>query len=82
MSDKSNKITPKNVTNYNKAIALGNKLSKTPDITKAELARQMYPLLKDEPREVIAQAFIEGAGLTSKGAMTYFYNIRRTLKSD
>lgn len=81
MSDQSKKVTPKNVTNYNKAIALGKKLSKTPDITKAEITRQMYPLLKDEPREVIVQAFIEGAGLTSKGAMTYFYNVRRGLKN-
>ncbi|NQY26010.1 MAG: hypothetical protein HRT92_02405 [Piscirickettsiaceae bacterium] len=30
--------------------------------TKAEITRQMYPLLKDEPRGVISQAFIEGYG--------------------
>jgi len=82
MSDKDNKVTPKNVSNYKKVIRLAKELSKTPDITKAEITRQMYPLLKDESREVIAQAFIEGAGLTPKGAMTYFYNVRRALKSN
>ena len=81
MSDQSKKVTPKNVTNDNKAISLSNKLSKTPDITKAEITRQMYPLLKDDPREVIAQSFIEGAGLPPKGAMNYFHNVRRALNN-
>ena len=41
-------ITPENPTNYKKAISLGKELSKTPDITKAEVARKMYELIKDE----------------------------------
>ena len=33
--------------------------------------------MKDEPKEVIVAAFIEGATLTEKGALTYWYNCRR-----
>ena len=59
---------------------MGKALSKAPDITKAEVARKMYELIKDEEREVIAKAFVEGANLTPKGSMTYVYNIRRKMK--
>jgi hypothetical protein len=72
MSNKNNKVTPKNVSNYNKAIALSNKLSKTPDMSKAEITRQTYPFFKDEHREVIAKAFVEGTGLTSIDTTEYF----------
>ena len=40
----------------------------------------MYPLIKDEPREIIWKAFEEGASLTPKGAITYLYNIVREFK--
>jgi hypothetical protein len=45
-----------------------------------DVATKMYDLIKDEAREVIALAFVEGANLTPKGSMTYVYNIRRKLK--
>lgn len=71
----------KNPEQIKKAIALGKDLVKqmatNPEITKASIAREMYPLIQDEPREIIAQAFVDGAGLTPKGAMTYVYNTRR-----
>lgn len=73
-------ITPENPENYKKSVELGKELSKKPDMTKAEVSRQMYDLIKDEKREVIAQAFVEGANLTPKGSMTYVYNIRRKMK--
>ena len=76
----TDKITPKNPTNYKKSVELGKKLSKEPEMTKAEVARQMYDLIKDESREVISMAFQEGANLTPKGSMTYVYNIRRKLQ--
>ena len=71
--------TPKNAANYKKAVALGKELSKKPDTTKMDVATQMYDLIKDEAREVIAMAFVEGANLTPKGSMTYVYNVRRKL---
>ena len=36
-------------------------------------------VIKDESREVIIQAFVDGAGLTPKGAQTYFYNAKRKI---
>ena len=75
-------LTPENPTNYKKAVSLGKEMIKKPDMTKAEVARKMFELIKDEKREVIAQAFVEGATLTPKGAMTYVYNVRRKWKKD
>ncbi len=77
---KNTETNPNNAVNYKKAVTLGKEMSKTPEITKAEVARKMFELIQDEPRDVIAQAFVEGANLTPKGAMTYVYNIRRKLK--
>jgi hypothetical protein len=71
---------PKNLQKVKEAIALGKKLSKTQDITKVSVATQMFALIHDEPREVISKAFMEGANLTEKGAMTYYYNCRRKFK--
>jgi hypothetical protein len=71
-------VVAKNPTNVKKAISLGKDILKNkPDATKAEIALAMYELLIDEPREIIAQAFVDGAGLTPKGAMTYVYNTKR-----
>ena len=77
---KTEKPTPKNPDNYKKAVTLGKELSKKPDTTKMDVATQMFDLIKDESREVISMAFVEGAMLTPKGSMTYVYNIRRKLK--
>jgi hypothetical protein len=71
---------PKNLQKVKEAIALGKKLSKTPDITKVSVATQMFALIHNEPREIISKAFMEGANLTEKGAMTYYYNCRRNFK--
>jgi predicted phage-related endonuclease len=45
--------------------------------SKADAARAMYAVIKDEPKEIIVAAFIEGAALTEKGALTYWYNCKR-----
>jgi hypothetical protein len=37
----------------------------------------MYAKLKSADRETAVAAFMEGAGLTEKGAVTYWYNCRR-----
>lgn len=77
---KPEKPTPKNPANYKKAVTLGKELSKQPDTTKMAVATKMFDLIKDESREVISMAFVEGANLTPKGSMTYVYNIRRKLQ--
>lgn len=65
-----NKATVKN------AIAQGQALIKDGK-SKADAARAIYSAIKDEGKEVIVAAFIEGATLTEKGALTYWYNCRR-----
>jgi len=58
------------------AIAEGKTLAKEGK-TKVEIATAMYQKLKGADRETIVAAFKEGAGLTDKGAVTYWYNVRR-----
>jgi hypothetical protein len=45
--------------------------------SKADAAREIFAAIKDESKEVIVAAFVEGATLTPKGALTYWYNCRR-----
>ena len=45
--------------------------------SKADAARAIYAKTKDEPKEVIVAAFVAGATLTEKGALTYWYNCKR-----
>lgn len=58
------------------AIAQGKAIIKDGK-SKADAARAIYTLIKDEPKEVIVAAFVEGATLTPKGALTYWYNCKR-----
>jgi hypothetical protein len=73
----SSENPPKNDVAFKKAIALGKEMMKKGEVTKADIARKMFELIKDEPRDVVVQAFIDGAGLTPKGASTYYYNVKR-----
>ena len=68
---------PVNPAAVKKAVSLGKEMGKQPEVTKADVARKMFELISGEPREVIVHAFVEGAGLTPKGAQTYFYNCKR-----
>jgi len=72
---------PVNPAAVKKAIALGKEVRKQPEKTKADAARATFELISGEPREIVVQAFIDGAGLTQKGAQTYFYNCKRKAKS-
>lgn len=58
------------------AIAKGKAIIKEGK-TKADAAMVIYEALKDESKEVIAAAFVQGAALTEKGAVTYVYNCKR-----
>jgi hypothetical protein len=68
---------PLNAIAVRKAVAIGKDMRKLPETSKADVARKMFEMIADEPREVIVQAFVDGAGLTPKGAQTYFYNCKR-----
>ena len=45
--------------------------------SKADAAMAIFRLIGDCPQEAVIQAFIEGATLTPKGALTYWYNCKR-----
>jgi hypothetical protein len=58
------------------AVAEGKALIKDGK-TKVEAATAIYKKLKGADRETVVAAFVEGAGLTQAGAITYWYNCRR-----
>lgn len=66
-----------NKEHIQQAIALGKEMTAKGEVTKADVARKMYELIKDESREVIVEAFVQGANLTPAGAQTYYYNVKR-----
>jgi hypothetical protein len=47
---------------------------------KAEAAMLIFEALKAEEKDVVIAAFVQGATLTDKGAVTYFYNCKRKAK--
>ena len=61
------------------AIAKGKALIKEGK-SKADAATEIFVALKDEEKDVVIAAFIQGATLTEKGAVTYWYNCRRKAK--
>jgi transcriptional/translational regulatory protein YebC/TACO1 len=67
-----------NKANIKKAIAQGKEMIKS-GMSKADVSREIYDLVKDEEKEVIIQVFQQGANLTEKGSLTYLYNIKRKL---
>jgi hypothetical protein len=48
--------------------------------SKAEAAMVIFEALKAEGKEVVIAAFVQGATLTEKGAVTYWYNCSRKAK--
>jgi len=65
-----------NKPSIKEAIAQGKAIIKDGK-SKADAARAIYALTKDEHKEIIVAAFVEGATLTPKGALTYWYNCKR-----
>ena len=58
------------------AIAKGKELLKEGK-TKADVAMVIFNALKDEDKDTVIAAFVQGAGLTEKGSVTYWYNCKR-----
>lgn len=50
--------------------------------SKIDTALSIYEKLEGMEQDVIVRAFIEGATLTEKGALTYWYNCRRRLAKE
>lgn len=66
---------------FSSAIAEGQALI-TQGKSKVEAAMAMFRLIGDQPQEAVLQAFIEGASLTPKGALTYWYNCKRKIAKE
>lgn len=45
--------------------------------TNIDAATAIYRLIEDHSQETAVKAFIQGASLTERGALTYWYNCRR-----
>ena len=74
-------IKPINPQKVRESIDAGRNICNQPNSTKMAAAMKMFEMIRDESREVVVKAFIDGAGLTEKGAMTYYYNCRRKHQS-
>ena len=61
------------------AIAKGKALIKEGK-SKADVAMVIFEALKAEEKDVVIAAFVQGATLTEKGSVTYWYNCRRKAK--
>lgn len=48
--------------------------------TKIDAVRQIYPKLSSQPRETIWYVIIHGVDLSSRGAVTYYYNMKNEFK--
>ena len=70
---------PNDLDLYRQAIETGRQ-TLVDERSKAAAARVIFKILANESREVVLQAFIEGADITPKGSPTYYYNITRKLK--
>lgn len=70
---------PKDPALYRQALVAGRQ-TLVDERSKAAAARVIFKILNLESREVVLQAFIEGADITPKGSPTYYYNISRKLK--
>lgn len=48
--------------------------------TKMDAVRKIYPKLASQTRESIWYAIIHGVDISSRGAVTYYYNVRKESK--
>jgi len=70
------RVVVQDVTGYQLAVNEGKKLIGEGK-TKSQAAMAIYTALRSTDKETVVKAFVEGASLTEKGAMTYWYNCKR-----
>ncbi len=63
------------------AIAKGKELLKEGK-TKADVAMVIFTALKDEDKDTVIAAFVQGAALTDLGSVTYWYNCKRKARKN
>lgn len=52
-------------------------ISTSQGASKAAIARTIFDSMRESPRKEVLQQFMTQAGLTEKGAQTYYQNFRR-----
>ena len=80
MTDKK-PLSKQDQTRITKSIQEGQKIIKEGG-TKVQASMTMFRLIHDLNQEDVVKAFVEGASLTQKGALTYWYNCRRKMKKE
>ena len=75
----SSPSAPMDAERLKQALSIGLKTLKDSG-SKAAAARAIYDLIHMESRDVILQAFIDGATVTVKGAPTYYHTISRKFR--
>ena len=50
--------------------------------SKTEAAMAIFRLIGDQDQQLVLNAFITGASLTPKGALTYWYNCERKIAKE
>jgi hypothetical protein len=78
-SSASTPSAPMDAERLKQALSIGLKTLKDSG-SKAAAARAIYDLIHMESRDVILQAFIDGATVTVKGAPTYYHTISRKFR--
>lgn len=73
-----NKISKQDQAKIDKAVQVGQKIIKDGG-TKVDASMAIYREIHIFEQDVVVKAFVDGATLTPKGALTYWYNCRRKL---
>ena len=77
----STELSKQDKDRVTKAVEAGRKAIKEGK-TKIDAAMVIFRSINDLEQEIVVKAFVDGASLTPKGALTYWYNCRRKLKKE
>ena len=80
-AEKAEEVVPVQINAFTQAVSEGKVLIESGK-SKREAAMAIYSILQDKGKEDVIKAFIEGASLTEKGAITYWYYCRRKVGKD
>ena len=80
-AEKAEEIVPVQDNAFTQAVSEGRVLIESGK-SKREAAMAIYSILQDRGKDEVIKAFIEGASLTEKGAVTYWYNCKRKAGKD
>ena len=80
-AEKVEEAVPVQVNAFTQAVSEGKVLIESGK-SKREAAMAIYSILQDKGKDEVIKAFIEGASLTEKGAVTYWYNCKRKAGKD